>query len=139
VDGSQLIPLVLGISMNRRVIVVGGSAAGLMAARQAASLGAEVLLFEKKGRLGRKLRLTGKGRCNPTNKTPLSEFIRAQRRRFSSRSQLRPVSLRCSANTAQALDAVECATDQSCTHTQEIESQRHGDRAGAWYTDRNEQ
>jgi predicted Rossmann fold flavoprotein len=75
VDGSQQIPLVLGISMNRRVIVVGGGAAGLMAAGQAASLGAEVLLFEKKSRPGRKLRLTGKGRCNLTNKTPLSEFI----------------------------------------------------------------
>jgi predicted Rossmann fold flavoprotein len=61
--------------MNRRVIVVGGGAAGLMAAGQAASLGAEVLLFEKKSRPGRKLRLTGKGRCNLTNETSLSEFI----------------------------------------------------------------
>ena len=42
--------------MNRRVIVVGGGAAGLMAAGQAAGLGADVLLFEKKNRPGRKLR-----------------------------------------------------------------------------------
>jgi predicted Rossmann fold flavoprotein len=61
--------------MNRRVIVVGGGAAGLMAAGQAASLGVDVLLFEKKSRPGRKLRLTGKGRCNLTNETSLSEFI----------------------------------------------------------------
>lgn len=61
--------------MNHRVIVVGGGAAGLMTAGQAASLGAEVFLFEKKNRPGRKLRITGKGRCNLTNKTPLSEFI----------------------------------------------------------------
>jgi len=61
--------------MNHRVIVVGGGAAGLMAAGQAASMGAEVFLFEKKNRPGRKLRITGKGRCNLTNKTELSEFI----------------------------------------------------------------
>lgn len=60
---------------RRRVIVVGGGAAGLMAAGQAAGLGAEILLLEKMERPGRKLRITGKGRCNLTNVTPLSEFI----------------------------------------------------------------
>ena len=59
----------------RQVIVVGGGAAGLMAAGQAASLGAETLLLEKMDRPGRKLRITGKGRCNLTNNAPLSEFI----------------------------------------------------------------
>ncbi len=60
---------------GRQVIVVGGGAAGLMAAGQAAELGAETLLLEKMDRPGRKLRITGKGRCNLTNVVPLSEFI----------------------------------------------------------------
>ncbi|MEE8390661.1 MAG: NAD(P)/FAD-dependent oxidoreductase [Anaerolineae bacterium] len=60
---------------NRRVIVVGGGASGLMAAGQAAELGAETLLLEKMQRPGRKLRITGKGRCNLTNVAPLPEFI----------------------------------------------------------------
>jgi predicted Rossmann fold flavoprotein len=61
--------------MARRVIVIGGGAAGLMAAGQAAELGAETLLLEKMNRPGRKLRITGKGRCNLTNVAPVSEFI----------------------------------------------------------------
>ncbi len=60
---------------NRRVIVVGGGASGLMAAGQAAKLGAETLLLEKMERPARKLRITGKGRCNLTNVAPLREFI----------------------------------------------------------------
>ena len=60
---------------GRQVIVVGGGAAGLMAAGQAAELGAKVLLLEKMNRPGRKLRITGKGRCNLTNVAPLPEFI----------------------------------------------------------------
>jgi predicted flavoprotein YhiN len=60
---------------GRRVIVVGGGAAGLMAAGQAAELGTETLLLEKMNRPGRKLRVTGKGRCNLTNVAPVSEFI----------------------------------------------------------------
>ncbi len=60
---------------RRRVIVVGGGAAGLMAAGQAAGQGAEVLLLEKMNRPGRKLRITGKGRCNLTNMAPVAEFI----------------------------------------------------------------
>ena len=47
----------------------------MMAAGQAAELGAETLLLEKMDRPGRKLRITGKGRCNLTNVVPLSEFI----------------------------------------------------------------
>ena len=58
-----------------RVIVIGGGPAGLIAAGQAAKLGAETLLLEKMDRPGRKLRITGKGRCNLTNITPLSQFI----------------------------------------------------------------
>ncbi|MFH1293603.1 MAG: NAD(P)/FAD-dependent oxidoreductase [Pseudomonadota bacterium] len=58
-----------------RVIVIGGGPAGLIAAGQAAKLGAETLLLEKMDRPGRKLRITGKGRCNLTNIAPLSQFI----------------------------------------------------------------
>jgi predicted Rossmann fold flavoprotein len=60
---------------KRRVIVVGGGVAGLMAAGQAASCGAEVVLLEKMARPARKLGLTGKGRCNLTNTAELSDFI----------------------------------------------------------------
>lgn len=48
-------------------IVVGGGAAGMMAAITAAERGRSVLLIEKNDKLGRKLRITGKGRCNVTN------------------------------------------------------------------------
>ncbi|MBE9507819.1 MAG: NAD(P)/FAD-dependent oxidoreductase [Chloroflexi bacterium] len=60
---------------GRQVIVVGAGAAGLMAAGQATVLGAETLLLEKMDRPGRKLRITGKGRCNLTNVVPLPEFV----------------------------------------------------------------
>jgi predicted Rossmann fold flavoprotein len=60
---------------DRRIIVVGAGAAGLMAAGQAAQLGADTLLLEKMRRPARKLRITGKGRCNLTNVAPLPEFI----------------------------------------------------------------
>lgn len=51
----------------KRVIVIGGGAAGMMAAVSAASWGAHVLLVEKNEKLGKKLFITGKGRCNVTN------------------------------------------------------------------------
>ena len=57
------------------VIVVGGGAAGMMAAVTAARNGADVILFEKNERLGRKLRITGKGRCNVTNDCDKNEFL----------------------------------------------------------------
>ena len=49
------------------VIVIGGGPAGMMAAGTAANNGKRVLLIEKNDMLGRKLRITGKGRCNITN------------------------------------------------------------------------
>lgn len=58
------------------VIVVGAGAAGLIAAGRAAELGAKVLLLEKMERAGRKLLITGKGRCNLTNDAPQSEFLK---------------------------------------------------------------
>jgi hypothetical protein len=60
---------------GRKVIVIGGGAAGLMAAGQAAEAGAETLLLEKMKRPGRKICITGKGRCNITNIAEISEFI----------------------------------------------------------------
>ncbi len=57
------------------VIVVGAGAAGMMAAGRAAELGAKVLLIEKMNQPGRKLRITGKGRCNLTNVAPMREFM----------------------------------------------------------------
>lgn len=56
------------------VVVVGAGAAGLIAAGRAAALGEKVLLLEKMERAGRKLLITGKGRCNITNDAPQSEF-----------------------------------------------------------------
>lgn len=61
--------------MPKKIIVIGGGAAGLMAAGRAAEMDADVLLFEKTRRLGNKLRITGKGRCNLTNNCPVKEFI----------------------------------------------------------------
>ena len=61
--------------MDEAIIVVGGGAAGMMAAGRAASVGAPVLLLEKTPKLGNKLRITGKGRCNVTNVAPWNEFI----------------------------------------------------------------
>ncbi len=58
-----------------KIIVIGGGAAGLMAAGTAAELGAEVIVFEKNKRVGRKLCITGKGRCNITNNCPQNVFI----------------------------------------------------------------
>ena len=57
------------------VAVIGGGAAGLMAAISAAKMGAEVTLFEKNDRCGRKLAITGKGRCNVTNDCTVEEFL----------------------------------------------------------------
>lgn len=56
------------------VIVIGAGAAGLMAAATAAHAGRSVLLLEKMEKAGRKIRITGKGRCNLTNARPAEEF-----------------------------------------------------------------
>ena len=53
--------------MSNKVIVVGAGAAGTMAAGVAAENGAEVLLLERNDKIGRKVMITGKGRCNVTN------------------------------------------------------------------------
>jgi predicted Rossmann fold flavoprotein len=60
---------------NNKVIVIGGGAAGLFASISAAENGADVILFEKNDRCGKKLRITGKGRCNVTNDCSTEEFL----------------------------------------------------------------
>ena len=61
----------------RQIIVVGGGAAGMMAAAAAGAAGARVTLLEKNEKLGKKIYITGKGRCNLTNAAPMRE-VQAQ-------------------------------------------------------------
>lgn len=61
----------------KNVIIVGGGAAGMMAAIQAARSGARVTLYEKNDRLGKKLFITGKGRCNLTNACDMEDLLKA--------------------------------------------------------------
>ena len=59
----------------KKIIVVGGGAAGLMAAYAAASTGKQVILLEKNEKLGKKIYITGKGRCNLTNDCSPDDFL----------------------------------------------------------------
>jgi len=59
----------------KKIAVIGGGAAGLMAAGTAHEQGAAVTIFEKNAKLGRKIAITGKGRCNVTNNCTESEFM----------------------------------------------------------------
>mgnify|MGYP000092028365 CR=1 FL=1 len=61
--------------MEYDLIIIGGGAADLMAAGTAASAGAKVVLLEKMEKPARKVRITGKGRCNLTNIRPAEEFL----------------------------------------------------------------
>lgn len=61
---------------SKRIAVVGGGAAGLMAAGFAAQSGARVTLIEKNKKVGRKIVITGKGRCNLTNDCDVQTFVR---------------------------------------------------------------
>ena len=58
-----------------KVIVIGGGPAGMMAAINASEKGHQVKLIEKMPSLGRKLLITGKGRCNITSSLDMSKFI----------------------------------------------------------------
>ena len=60
----------------KRVVVIGGGAAGLMVAVIAGREGAKVTLLEKMNFVGKKMGITGKGRCNITNASDMSEFIK---------------------------------------------------------------
>ena len=64
------------MTKNFSVTVIGGGPAGIMAAIRAAESGADVTLLEKNNRLGRKLKITGKGRCNLTNLADTEEIVK---------------------------------------------------------------
>ena len=59
----------------KRICVIGGGPAGMMAAGTASLYGADVTIFESTDRLGKKLAITGKGRCNITNRCTTQEFL----------------------------------------------------------------
>jgi len=61
--------------MSKKIVVVGGGAAGMMAAICAAEQGGSVILLEPNERLGKKLNITGKGRCNVTNNAELETLL----------------------------------------------------------------
>lgn len=61
----------------KKIAVIGGGPAGMSAAGKAASMGADVTLFEKNKLLGMKLGITGKGRCNVTNNCTPDDFIKS--------------------------------------------------------------
>lgn len=58
------------------IIIIGAGAAGCMSAVFSARYGKSVTVFEPNGKIGRKLRITGKGRCNVTNNSPVEEHIK---------------------------------------------------------------
>lgn len=60
----------------KQIVVIGGGAAGLMAAVIAGREGARVILLEKMNMVGKKMGITGKGRCNITNSADISDFIK---------------------------------------------------------------
>ena len=66
----------VGVNMEYDVIVIGGGPSGLMAAIAAGEKGAKVLLIDKGDKLGRKLAISGGGRCNVTNRLPVEEIIK---------------------------------------------------------------
>ena len=61
---------------EKQIVIIGGGAAGMMAALTAARQGGNVTLVDKNRVLGRKLRITGKGRCNVTNDCPEAEVLK---------------------------------------------------------------
>lgn len=61
--------------ISKKVVIIGAGAAGLMAGGTAASLGASVTIIEKNKRVGRKIMITGKGRCNLANNCDVQTFI----------------------------------------------------------------
>ena len=83
--------------MHKQIVIIGGGAAGLMAAVTAAQQGHDVLVLERNEKLGKKLYLTGKGRCNVTNLcTPdafMKSVVRNPRFLYSALHALPPESL----------------------------------------------
>lgn len=64
------------VSLGYDVVVLGGGPAGMIAAGTAASMGKKTLIIEKNEKLGKKLFITGKGRCNITNSAGFDEFMK---------------------------------------------------------------
>jgi len=62
--------------LKKKIVVVGAGPAGLMAAIRAGALGQDVILVDKNPSIGKKLLLSGKGRCNLTNATDLDSFLK---------------------------------------------------------------
>ena len=62
--------------MDAEVIIIGGGAAGAMAGIHSGRLGNKTIILEPNGRIGKKLLITGKGRCNVTNNCSSEELIR---------------------------------------------------------------
>ena len=62
---------------TKRILVIGGGAAGMLAALFAAREGACVTILERNEKLGKKIYITGKGRCNLTNAAPMEDFMRS--------------------------------------------------------------
>ena len=61
--------------MSNNIAVIGGGPAGIIAAGFAGSRGKKVKLFDKNNKIGKKLYITGKGRCNITNSAPIEDFF----------------------------------------------------------------
>lgn len=64
------------VKSTNDIVIIGGGAAGMFAAATAVALGKKVLLLEKNDRLGKKLNITGKGRCNVTNDCTADEVLK---------------------------------------------------------------
>lgn len=59
-----------------KTIIIGGGPAGILAGISSAKSKQEVIILEKMSSIGKKLEITGKGRCNITNAIPISDFIK---------------------------------------------------------------
>ena len=67
---------IMELTMDAEVIIIGGGAAGAMAGIHSGRLGNKTIILEPNGRIGKKLLITGKGRCNVTNNCSSEELIR---------------------------------------------------------------
>jgi predicted flavoprotein YhiN len=65
-----------GEYIMKKVIIVGGGASGMIASIKAAERGYEVIIIEKNEKLGKKVFITGKGRCNVTTNKEIEEIIK---------------------------------------------------------------
>ncbi len=93
---------------NKQVAIIGGGPAGMTAALYALKEGARVVLLEKNEKLGRKLYITGKGRCNVTNESDVEELVQSFPRNgrflYAALRFMPPIKVR------EMLDALGCPT-----------------------------